>query len=76
MNFFDLNDDVKSIIIKQFSCDYFISTIFISTIFMSKHQDLQKILFGEIAFDKYFCKIKKMMYYILVLHVLRSKNVF
>ena len=27
--------------------------------FMSKHQDLQKILFGEIVFDNDFRKIKK-----------------
>jgi hypothetical protein len=54
MNFFDLNDDVKSIIAKHCTSDYFISTMF-----MSKHQDLQKILFGEIVFDNDFRKIKK-----------------
>jgi hypothetical protein len=53
MNFFHLNDDVKSIIAKHCTSDYFISTMF-----MSKHQDLQKILFGEIVFDNDFRKIK------------------
>jgi hypothetical protein len=54
MTFFDLNDDVKSIIAKHLTSDYKISTMF-----MSKHQDLQKILFGEIVFDNDFHKIKK-----------------
>jgi hypothetical protein len=53
MDFFDLNDDVKSIIAKHCTSDYFISTMF-----MSKHQDLQKIFFGEIVFDNDFRKIK------------------
>ncbi len=33
MNFFDLNDDVKSIIAKHCTSDYFIGTMY-----MSKHQ--------------------------------------
>ena len=55
MNFLDLNDDVK-IIIMQSTVQVI---IFISTMFMSKHQDLQKILFGHIVFDNDFRKIKK-----------------
>ena len=54
MNLFDLNDDVKIIITKHCISDYFISTIF-----MSKHQDLQKKLFGEIVFHNDFHKIRK-----------------
>ena len=54
MNLFDLNDDVKIIITKHCTSDYFISTMF-----MSKHQDLQKTLFGEIVFDNDFHKIRK-----------------
>ena len=54
INFFDLSDDAKSIITKNCTSDYFISTMF-----MSKHQDAQKILFGEIVFDNDFRKIKK-----------------
>ena len=54
MNFFDLNDDVKSIIAKHLTSDYFISTMF-----MFKHQNLWKILFGEIVFDNDFRKIRK-----------------
>ena len=53
MLFFDLNNDVKSIIAKHLSSDYKISNMF-----MSKHYDLQKSLFGEIAFDDDFHKIK------------------
>ena len=34
----------------------------ISTMFMSKHQDLQKILFGEIVWDKDFHKIQKQIH--------------
>jgi hypothetical protein len=52
MNFLDLNDDVKIIISKCCTSDYFISTMF-----MSKHQDLQKILFGEIVLI--FVKLNK-----------------
>ena len=52
MNFFDLSDDVKAIIAKHCTSDYFMSTMF-----MSKHQDLQKILFGEIVFYNDFRKI-------------------
>jgi hypothetical protein len=54
MNFFDLNDDVKSIIAKHWTSDNFIRTMF-----MSKHQNLPKILFGEIVFDNDFRKIRK-----------------
>ena len=54
INFFDLSDDAKSIITKNCTSDYFISTMF-----MSKHQDAQKILFGEIVFDNDFRKIRK-----------------
>jgi hypothetical protein len=39
MSFFDLNDDVKSIIAKHLTNDYKISTML-----MSKHYDLQKSL--------------------------------
>jgi hypothetical protein len=53
MNFFDLNDDVKSIS-KHLLNDYFISTMF-----MSKNHDLQELLFGEIVSDCDFRKIKK-----------------
>jgi hypothetical protein len=52
MNFFDLNDDVKSISTKHLTCDCKIRTMF-----SSKHHDLQKILFGEIVFDDDFRKI-------------------
>jgi hypothetical protein len=55
MTFFDLDDDVKLIIAKHLLIDYEISTLF-----MSKHQDLQKVLFGEIVFDNDFHKIKNM----------------
>ena len=55
MSFFDVNDDVKSIIAKHLTNDYKIITIF-----MSKHYDLQKSLFGEIVFDDDFHKIKKL----------------
>ena len=51
MSFFDLNDDVKSIIAKHLLSDYKISTLF-----MSKHYDMQKSLFGEIVFDDDFDK--------------------
>jgi hypothetical protein len=55
MNFFDLNDDVKSIITKHYASDYFISTMF-----MSKHPDLQKTFFGEIVYlITIFVKLKK-----------------
>jgi hypothetical protein len=53
MSFFDVNDDVKSIIAKHLTNDYKIITIF-----MSKHYDLQKSLFGEIVFDDDFHKKK------------------
>ena len=59
MTFFDLNYDVKSIITKHLLRDYKISTVF-----MSKHQDLQKIIFGEIVFDNDFYKIKKIHAYV------------
>ena len=55
----DLNNDVKSIITKHLLRDYKISTVF-----MSKHQDLQKIIFGEIVFDNDFYKIKKIHAYV------------
>ena len=47
MSFLDLNDDVKSIISKHLSTD-----MNISKMVMSKHYDLQKMLFGEILFDE------------------------
>ena len=50
MNFLDLNDDVKLIITKNLLNDLKIRTM------LSKHHDLQKILFGEIVFDDDFCK--------------------
>jgi hypothetical protein len=53
MNFFELNHDVKTIIAKHCTRYYFLSTMF-----MSKHQDLQKILFEEIVFDNDFRKIQ------------------
>jgi hypothetical protein len=53
MTFFDLNEDIKSIIAKHLLSDYKISTMF-----MSKHQDLQKILFGEIVLDNDLHKLK------------------
>jgi hypothetical protein len=46
MLFFDLNNDVKSIIAKHLSRDYNMSTML-----LSKHYALQKSLFGEIVFD-------------------------
>ncbi len=62
MNFLDLNDDVKVIISRHLQKNCKIHTM------LSKHHDLQKILFGEIVFDDDFCKIfnyrmmlKKMM---------------
>ena len=45
MNFLDLNDDVKVIISKNLQSDCKILTM------LSKYDDLQKILFGEIVFD-------------------------
>ena len=67
MSFFDLNNDVNSIISKHLSDDYKISAMFkhlfhdfkISTLFMSKQYELQTSLFGEIVFDDDFDKIKK-----------------
>ena len=49
MLFFDLNDDVKIIISKHLLSDYNISTML-----MSKHQDLQIFLCGDIVFDTDF----------------------
>ncbi len=46
MSFLDLNNDLKSIISKHLSSD-----LNISKMLMSKHYDLQKVLFGEIVFD-------------------------
>ena len=46
-----LNNDVKSIIKEHVSSDYKISTML-----MSKHDDLQKPLFGEIVFNHDFHK--------------------
>ena len=54
MNFLDLKDDVKLIITKNLLNDLKIRTI------LSKHDDLQKLLFGEIVFDDDFCKILKL----------------
>ena len=51
MNFLDLNDDVKFIISKHLLSDCKIRKM------LSKHHDLQKILFGEIVFDHDFRKI-------------------
>ncbi len=45
---------MKLIISKHLLSDYKISTLF-----RSKHQNLQKILFGELVFDNDFHKIKK-----------------
>jgi hypothetical protein len=44
MKFFDLNDDVKSIITKHSKSDYKINQIFMT----KPVDDLQKILFGEV----------------------------
>ena len=54
MNFLDLNDDVKVIISRHLQKNCKIHTM------LSKHHDLQKILFGEIVFDDDFCKILKL----------------
>jgi len=54
MNFLDLNDDVKVIISKNLQSDCKILTM------LSKYDDLQKILVGEIVFDDDFCKILKL----------------
>ena len=51
MSLIDLNDDVKSIIAMHLTSDCKIRTM------LSKHHDLQKILFGEIVFDDDFRKI-------------------
>ena len=51
MNFLDLNDDVKVIISRHLQKNCKIHTM------LSKHHDLQKILFGEIVFDHDFRKI-------------------
>ena len=48
--FFNLNNDVKSIISKHLSSDYKISTML-----MSQHWDLQKSLFGEIRMSVCVC---------------------
>ncbi len=53
MSFLDLNDDVKSIVSKHLSTD-----MNISKMVMSKHYDLQKMLFGEIVFDEEYKYIK------------------
>jgi hypothetical protein len=44
MNFFDLNDDEKSIISKHLTNDCKINKIFVT----KPHHDLQKILSGEV----------------------------
>ena len=49
MDFLALNDDVKYIISKHLALYLKIRTL------LSKHHDLQKILFGEIVFDDDFC---------------------
>jgi uncharacterized membrane protein YwzB len=49
MDFLALNDDVKYIIYKHLALYLKIRTL------LSKHHDLQKILFGEIVFDDDFC---------------------
>jgi hypothetical protein len=54
MNFLDLNDDVKLIILKHLLCDCKVRTMF-----LSKHHDLQRIFFVEILFDDDFRKILK-----------------
>jgi hypothetical protein len=54
MNFFYLNDDVKSIITKHLLGDYFISTMF-----MSKHQDLQKHSLARLYLITIFVKLQK-----------------
>ena len=53
MNFLDLHDDV------QFISKHLLSDCKIRTM-LSKHHDLQKILFGEIVHDDDFCKISKL----------------
>ena len=53
MNFLDLHDDV------QFISKHLLSDCKIRTM-LSKHHDLQKILFGQIVFDDDFCKILKL----------------
>ena len=54
MIFLDLNADVKFIISKHLQKNCKFHTI------LSKHHDLQKILFEEITFDDDFCKILKL----------------
>ena len=54
MIFLDLNDDVKLIISKHLLIDFKFSAQF-----SSKHQYLQKILFGEVVFDDDLRKILK-----------------
>ena len=54
MNFFDLNDDVKSIIAMHLTSDCKIRTM------MSKCHNIRKTLFGEIVFDADWYKIWKL----------------
>jgi len=63
MNFFDLNDDVKSIIAKHSTSDFKIRTML-----SSKHQDLQKYFLERLCsmmifvkFQKHKMMLKKMM---------------
>ena len=65
MSYFDLNDDVKSIIAKHLSND-----MNMDTMFMSNHGDFQKLLFGEIVFDNDFNKIRKHLIVFLMMMIL------
>jgi len=56
MNFFDLNDDVKSTFSKHFWSDYKISTLF-----MSKHQNLQKYYLVRLYLMMIFINLKQHM---------------
>jgi len=70
MNFFDLNDDVKSIITKHLTSDYFTRTMF-----MSKHHMMMSKMKIILTMVKYIRSIKiSMVYYKLVPHVFHLKN--
>jgi hypothetical protein len=56
MDFLALSDDIKFIISKHLQSYCKINKM------LSKHHDLQKMLFGEIVFDDDFCTFLKLQY--------------
>jgi hypothetical protein len=54
MSFLDLHNEVKSVISKHLSND-----MKISKVFMSKHDDFQKLFFGEMVFDDEYDQIRQ-----------------